>query len=258
MNWATQRRIIIGSIIALVFLALLAVTLIATLYETPSCTDNTKNQDEQGIDCGGSCAYLCAAQTQPPVTLFTRALSQVPGRTDVIAAVSNPNLTAAAKNVRYTITLFGESRTPVHTVSGMLDLPPAKSEGGNLFVFFPTAFTDTRAIASANLEIDAATIRWFRMETDPRIIPEVRSYTLSNEFTSPRIETTLTNPSPRPLTNIKVVASVYDGAGNVLGASQTVLPNIPAQGSAPAVFTWNAPFNASVTRVEIQPVIALP
>ncbi len=258
MNWATQRRIIIGSIIGLVFMALVAVTLIATLYETPSCTDNTKNQDEVGIDCGGSCAYLCTAQTQPPVTLFTRPLSQVQGRTDIIAAVANPNLTAAAKNVHYTITLFGESRTPVHTVSGTLDLPPAKSEGGNLLVFVPSAFTGSRPIVSANLEMDVETSKWFRMETDPRIIPEVGSHTLSNESTLPRVETTLENRSARALSNVKVVVSVFDGAGNVLAASQTIVPNIPAQGTAPAVFTWNAPFSESVARVEIQPVIALP
>jgi len=258
MNWAGQRRIIIVSIIALVGVVILAVTLIATLYESPSCTDKKQNQDEQGIDCGGSCAYLCTSATQPPVTLFTRAFSPFPGRTDIAAVVTNQNLTSAAKNVPYAITLYGAERTPVKVVSGTLDMPPAGSiEGGRFLVFVPSAFAGTERIASADLEVDASAIRWFRMEKDFRTVPRVGSYTLTNEFASPRITTTLENPIAKPLTNVKVVIGVYDAAGNMLAASQTIVPTIPAQGKAGAVFTWNAPFDGSVARVEIQPVIPL-
>lgn len=259
MNWATQRRTIIVIILGLIALAFLAVTLIATLHETPSCTDQTQNQEEAGIDCGGPCPYLCSAQVRPPITLFTRALSQVPGRTDVFAVVSNPNLAAAAKNVRYTVTLFDASREPLRSISGTLDLPSARSvEGGRILLFVPFASTGTEKITAADLSIDAASIKWFSMESDPRVVPTVGGYTLSNELTAPRLTVSLENESARPLTNIKVVASLFDAAGNVIAASQTVVPSIPEQGSGSAVFTWNAPFNAPATRVEVQPVVELP
>ncbi len=259
MNWATERRIVIMTILFLVVAALAAVTLIATLHDTPSCTDGVQNQDETGVDCGGSCAYLCFAAQQAPATIFTRALSETPGRTDVIAAVLNKNIFAAAKDVRYTLTLYGDDLAVLATREGVLDLPPAGSaEGGRVLVYVPALFSGTTRVKSANLAIDTASIRWFDLSEDSRIIPSVGNFTLTRETTAPRISVVLANPSTRTIANLKTLVAVYDAAGNVLAASQTVVTAIPPQGSAEAVFTWNEPFAAPVSRIEVVPLVPLP
>ncbi|HUQ30026.1 MAG TPA: hypothetical protein VM103_00705 [Candidatus Paceibacterota bacterium] len=259
MTWATQQRIIIISILLLVFGALAAVTLIATLHKTPSCTDGIQNQEEAGIDCGSPCAYLCTAQVQAPVTLFTRVLSPVPGRADVVALITNSNLYAAAKNVHYTVELYGSDHSLVKTVEGTMDLPPASGvEGGRFLVFIPSAAITTVPVTTANLTTDLSSVHWYTLTTDPRIVPDVGSYLLTNEAVAPRISAILSNPTARPLTGIKTFVAIYDAANNVLAASQTIVPSIPPQGSAQAPFTWNAPFAAPITRVDVVPVIPLP
>ena len=124
MSWAARRKLLITLIVGAVIVAFITVVLIATLAQTPSCTDGVQNQGEAGIDCGGPCPYLCTAQEQPPTILFTTALTNAAGRTDIVASIENKNVSAAAKSIPYTVTLYGAKQLILQTVSGMLDLPP--------------------------------------------------------------------------------------------------------------------------------------
>src|SRR3989344_2953978 len=99
MTWAGERRLIVLSILGAILVAFIVIILIATFYKSPTCTDGVRNQNEQGIDCGGSCSYLCTANEEPPTVLFTKAIPSGVGRLDVVALVENKNATAAAKDV---------------------------------------------------------------------------------------------------------------------------------------------------------------
>ncbi len=46
---------------------------------------------------------------------------------------------------------------------------------------------------------------------------------------------------------------MFDAMGTAIAASQTVIPELGPRGNTDVVFTWNAPFGASVGRVEILP-----
>src|SRR3989344_6201594 len=70
MSWAAGRRFIILCIVGAVVIAFLAAISIATFYKSPSCSDGKQNQDETGVDCGGSCAYLCKAKKPTPTVLL--------------------------------------------------------------------------------------------------------------------------------------------------------------------------------------------
>src|SRR5262245_15346669 len=60
MSWASGRRFsIIALIVGVIALVVAAVTFFS-MQKAPSCVDNLQNQDEEGVDCGGSCSYLCA------------------------------------------------------------------------------------------------------------------------------------------------------------------------------------------------------
>src|SRR3989344_5537994 len=124
MSWAARRRFAILLIIGAVAVAFLAILSISVFYKAPTCTDSRQNQNETGVDCGGPCAYLCTAEEYPPTVLFTKALQNGAGRTDVIAMVENKNADAAAKHVPYEIALYGVEQVLIQKVSGTLDLPP--------------------------------------------------------------------------------------------------------------------------------------
>ena len=254
MSWAARRRFFIllsiGGIIA-VFLAVVAV---ATFYKAPSCIDTVQNQDEEGIDCDGSCPYLCAARQQPPTVLFTKALTNGAGRTDIIALIENKNAGAAAKDIPYRGALYGTDRLLIQEVTGTLDLPP----GASVPVFIPGIVSGKQTIAGAFLSIDAFSPQWFRMASDPRIVPTVVTTKPGGTTAMPRFEAILTNSSAVTLTAVSAIILVRNDKGDVIAASSTVVPVIPAQGRATATFTWNAAFPSAPASIQVVPIIPLP
>jgi hypothetical protein len=255
MDWASQRRFTIVAIIIAVALVILAVTLTATLYAPPSCVDHKQNQDEFGIDCGGSCPYLCNVQEEPPSTPTPRLLRNSAGRTDLVASVQNRNNSAAAKNIPYVIKLYDADLSFVRSIEGTLDLPPRAT----VPIFIPGVAFGGRPGIHASLEIASTSAKWYTMTADPRILPKVAVKPPSGTIAAPRIEAVLSNQSLTTLSKVHVVALVHDGLnGNVIAASETVIPVIYPQAMATAVFTWNEPFSSSSVTVEVLPVIPLP
>ncbi len=253
MNWAARRRFIILLIVGAVAAAFFTVVLTATFYDTPSCTDGAQNQDETGIDCGGSCAYLCAAQLQPPTVLFTKSFQNNAGRTDIIASVENKNVSAAAKDVSYTITLYGAGQSLIQKVSGTFDLPP----GASTPIYVPGITSGKQMVTQAFLTIDSSSLRWFPMTASERRVPLVLNTIRGGTPDAPRIETMLSNPTITPFHNVKVVVLVHDARGEVIAASQTLISSIPAQGQAVATFTWNSAFSETPATIETVPIMPL-
>lgn len=254
MSWAARRRLVILLIIGAVIIAFLAIVLIATLAKAPSCTDGIQNQNETGVDCGGSCAYLCTAQVQPPTVLFTKALAYGGGRTDVIATVENKNATAAAKNVPYRITLYGKGQALIQEVTGMVDLPP----GTSVPIYVSQIASGKQAVTGVFLDIATSTLMWFSISAGERSVPVVSNTTQSGTVDAPRIQAILSNSTVIPYRNVQAIVMVRNKNGDIIAASSTVLPSIPAQGQSTATFTWNKAFPEMPAAIEVVPVIPLP
>lgn len=254
MNWAARRRFIILLIIGAIVVAFFATVLIATFSKTPTCSDNIQNQDETGVDCGGSCAYLCSEQQRPPTVLFTKAISNGKGRTDVVASIENVNASAAARNVPYTVMLYGARQAFVQEVTGTIDLPPFAT----IPIYIPGIPSGNQDVVRAFFSIDPASPQWFAMANDMRAKPVVSNTIMSGTASAPRIDATLTNGGVTALSNVRVIILVRDAQGEVMTASQTIVPAISAQGQATATFTWNTAFPNVPATIEVLPVIPLP
>lgn len=254
MSWAAQRRLFILLILGAVILAFVAVVAIAALYETPSCSDGVQNQGETGVDCGGSCAYLCTAAQEPPTVLFTQALSSAAGRVDIIASVENKNAGAAAKNIPYRISLFDARQTLIKEVSGTLDLPP----GATVPVFVPGVASGGQEVATAFLSIAPGAPKWYALAAGARSVPIVSSAKQGGTLSAPRVEAVLTNPTTSPINGVRAIVMVRGKEGNVIAASETLISSIPAEGQATAIFTWNEAFGDTPAAIEVAPIVPLP
>jgi hypothetical protein len=253
MSWAARRRFIILCIVGAVIIAFATVVFIVTFTKAPSCSDSVQNQGESGIDCGGPCPYLCSDEERAPTVLFTKALPNGAGRTDVVAQVENINTDAAAKQVPYTITLYGTGQVFVQEVTGTFDLPPSTS----VPVFIPGISSGNQRNVRAFLTIDPAQISWYRyVNTGAR--PIVVNTLLGGATSTPRIDAVISNRSVAPVANLQAIVLVHDDKGEVIAASRTVVPVIPAQGQATATFTWNSSFSSTPAKIEVLPVLSLP
>lgn len=227
---------------------LVAVTLVATLYKTPTCFDTKQNQGETGVDCGGPCNALCTAEEQAPVARFVRQLSPQPGRTDVIAYIDNKNANAAMAGAKFTITLYGADNMVIAKKDGTVDLPPHAS----VPVFIPGFYSGAQTVARAFIAFDTTSFAWHRFAGTLPTFP-ISDISISSQDAS-RVTATVTNTTATPFFRLPVIITVFDAADNAIAASQTLITSLPAMESAPVTFTWNAPFSAAPARVEIIPL----
>src|SRR3989344_9405269 len=126
--------------------------------------------------------------------------------------------TASAVAVSYKITIYGADHTVLKTGTGMFDLPASAT----VPIFFPFFFSGVASSSQAFLTIETDQIKWFSSQA--RSFLTVGSPTLLGTREAPRISATLTNPSTAVYANVKVIAVAFDGEGNVVAASQTVVP----------------------------------
>jgi hypothetical protein len=154
------------------------------------------------------------------------------------------------RDAAYTLTLFGPSGNTVATKSGLINLPP----GSTAPLFIPGVYFGSKQISQAFLTFDPASLTYFRSSSKP-IWPTPSHIQITNG-PMPRVTATITNPTAHPIYNETVVVTVFDNsqpAPNAVGASQTVVPILPAQGTASLVFTWNQPFVSPGVSAEILP-----
>ncbi len=243
MSWATQRRLIIISILSSIAVAIVAVFFITSLNHTSSCAGNGQNKEE---GCRGPLGMA-------PTVLFTKAIPNGVGRTDVIAEVENKNIAVAAKAVPYTISIYGSNNIFLRKVHGTIDLPPSST----IAIFVPGVASATHIVSSVFLSIDTP-VQWYRFTNDTRIIPVVSNTTRGGTTDNPIIHATFTNKDTTPLTNVRAIVMVRDTSGNIIAASKTILPTISGQGTAVATFTWNGSFVSTPATIEVVPIIPLP
>lgn len=252
MSWASRRQFIILFILGAVAVSFFVIISITVFYKSPSCSDGIQNQNEDGVDCGGVCSYLCTENVRPPTVLFTKVIPNIGGRTDVISLVENINANSAAKDVPYKITLYGSGKVFVQEVTGTVDIPPASI----VPVFVSGISSGNQKSVQAFLTIDPLSPKWFTKKAS-QIKPIVSNTAIGGTEEAPRIDAVITNSSLDTLSDMPVVVLVRDDSGEVIAASSTIVPLIRAQGQATATFTWNRAFIRPPAKVEVLPVLLL-
>jgi hypothetical protein len=250
MDWGNKRKRLIEIVSSGVAILLIGVLMFVFFYKGPTCVDGKQNGTETGIDCGGNCPYLCSNTETSLSVSFVRAVSPQPNRTDIISYISNPNANASVQQAAYTVSLYNRAGKQVSQKDGTLNLPP----GSTVPLYIPNSYEGSQYVSSAFLTFASSSIKWLRNSSQP-ILPTPSNIVIE-DGQYPKITATLTNPTAYAIQNETVIATVFDAKKNAIAASQTVV-NLPPQGSAPLVFTWNEPFPGNAVRVEILPALGM-
>ena len=108
--WAARRRL---SYILIIFAFLAVVAFLIYqkyYYQEPTCFDNVLNQNEEDIDCGGTCDKVCPFRATTPNIIWSRALQIAPGIYNLLAKVENPNFDFRMKGSYIFQSLFARQR----------------------------------------------------------------------------------------------------------------------------------------------------
>ncbi|MCX6752751.1 MAG: hypothetical protein NTW62_00145 [Candidatus Nomurabacteria bacterium] len=251
MTWALKRQIIYLLILLGIFAFIGYLFARPYINQAPTCTDGKQNGSETGIDCGGSCARACTIAVNPLNVLWARAFRVVPGRYNAVAYIQNQNKNSAIYKIHYKFHFADKDNLYIGAREGDTFVPP----GGNFAIFEPAIDVGNSVPVFTTFSFTETPV-WYQV-TDANIKELqilVGDITLTNEETSPVVQTSLQNNSLFTIPEIKTVIILYDKNHNAINASSTYLDSLAGKSKVPISFTWQEGFSDKVVAKEVVPM----
>lgn len=187
-----------------------------------SCTDGVRNQNEQGVDCGGSC-ISCEEKRVLPLDVFEqpRAFSLSSGRTVVMGQIANPNASFGVEEVSYQFVVRDSAGEIIERLPGATRLYP-----------FETRYITSFAVASPSAKIGEVSLevgkpRWRPAGEMPRPDVQVLSGATSTiEGGAIRVSGVVKNQGDVSAEKVRIIAVLVDHSGNDLFPAQTVVSGL--------------------------------
>lgn len=245
MSWAQRRKLLYIGGALIIFLVFVVLPIGWSFYKAPTCFDNTQNQDEQGIDCGGPCTLLCRSQYVPLNVLWSRFSKVNDGVYNALAYIENPNINAGANNLNYSFKLYDKEGVLLRERTGETFAPGNKI----IAVFEPDLQTGNLIPQRVEFSFTSQAV-WLKQESVATGLAVSQSV-VSREDTAPRLSSVITNKTTKPIKNIEAIAIIYNADGNTIAFSRTVIDSIPGQEAKTVYFNWPRPFPDVQSRTEI-------
>lgn len=247
MSWAQRRKATYIVSILFVFLSILAVILYFALNKTPTCFDSIKNQNEVGVDCGGSCVILCREQYINPVVIWGPRPVKIlgSGLYNFLTYLQNPNSGVGAYNVPYTFKVYDNKDLILFQKTGMVYIP----SNNNFVILEDNINLYDKVPARTTIEFTGNPV-WQKIESSEASITAV-SKTLLNEYTRPKLLVTMKNNTIKPIQNIEAIAILYDENNNAVAFSRTKIDVIDGNSAEDISFTWPEKFDKKIVRIDV-------
>lgn len=249
MDWAARKRAKYFIVISVIGIAVAAVFILPIINRPATCNDNKQNNTEAGVDCGGSCRYLCASQTSLPQILWTRALPSASKRVALVTYLKNQNKTAGVQAAKYKFTVYDSKGKVIAIKEGETQIPA----NGNIAIFAGPIDIGERKVQSTLFEW--TTPLYFSSISEKAIISNIETVDTKLELssTTTSLKATLRNTTRLAYSKTPVVAILYDNDDNALLASRTILDELVSEDKAEVFFSWNILPIKDIARIEILP-----
>ncbi len=249
MSWQFKRQLLFLGLFAL-FLLAIAGSLYYASRPAPSCFDKIKNQDETGVDCGGSqCAVCLDENPKDLIVLWTRFFEVRPGVYDVAALVENPNVLSGVKSLPYQFKLMDADNSTI--VSRKANAYVLADER---FLIFEPGLVVGGVQKPKRVTFDIKDFEWVpsRHQDPPlRIVHTERMF----EGDRPRFTLTLKNETIFDVKGIDVSAVVSDTEGNAVAVAASRVDKVADSAEEEVVFTWPFPFPQNRTVMQVEPFV---
>lgn len=245
LSWSLRRRIIYLAIV-LVALGIVAASLYLFFQPVPSCGDGKRNQDELGVDCGGSCPKVCPSEILPLKPVWSRLFKVAANKYDIAALVKNPNLNHGAQSVNYAFRIWDKNNLLINITRGEAFLNPKE----DLVLFVSRADVGKHEPSRIALELDLSPV-WQKIDREPpKLVISGKRFT--NEPT-PRLSALVQNDSLTPLKDVQFFAVISDQEQNAIAVSSTLVDELLPGATRDLVFTWPEPFSQAAAFVDVSP-----
>ena len=250
MSWATRRRASYGFGVFLFFLITIGGPIAYWYLTIPAtCHDGKQNQGETSPDHGGPCLILDESSLSPAPILWSRSFAVRDGSFNSVAYIQNSNDNAGVRKVDYRFALYDTNNVLVAERTGSTFIMP-----GSITPVFESGIQTGNRIAVRTYFIFTSTPVWERMQDRSRIVL-INDKEILDTATAPRLTATAFNSSVVDMTNVLLIATVFDQAGNAFATSQTKIPKLHGGEKQSVTFTWPDPFTVAVGRIDIIPLV---
>ena len=219
------------------------------LRPSPSCFDGIQNQGEQGVDCGGPCARVCASVNVQSIDVLgsVRVFSPLPGSASVLAELENANASSGAEIFDYTVTLYGpDGSTTVATVDGSSFIYPDETK----YLILPNEAVSS-TIGGASISLSG--VQWVAASE----MGQPPQFSFSNITTAPApnnfmtVSGNITNLDASSFGTVLIGAIFKDAAGTPVGASQTEVNSLAPGGTLPFSISYPLMPNENVGATQL-------
>lgn len=219
MAYRTRKQITIAIIYFLIFGGLGAAIYYGFLKPVPTCSDNIKNQDEEGIDCGGSVCAPCYDFSNIEV-IWAKTVSTETGFYDLAAKIKNPNPNDGLPLLQYHFQLKNSNGQVIGTKSGTTFILPNISK-----YVVETNVASAEPVTSVDLTFDKLTKDdWQKLKDyqSPDIYVKDKGFTIS-QTPSYLAQATgvVQNDTDFGFDRVSIDVILFDSNKNVVGISQT-------------------------------------
>ncbi|GIW65698.1 MAG: hypothetical protein KatS3mg094_217 [Candidatus Parcubacteria bacterium] len=209
MNRRLKKQIIYA-IIILSLMTILVVGLWFIFRPAPSCFDNKKNGQEEGIDCGGPC-LPCEIVNLNLRVEKPRTIIYPDNTLDIITIIKNPSDKYGLRKFNYKFILKGDNNIKAE-LSGESFIMPLQTK-------YLTAVNIKKPdfnIISADIEINFDKKDWLIIDQN-----ETKIEMLNYEIKDNKLLAEIINNDTIPYNDLEINFLVYDILGNIIGVLKT-------------------------------------
>jgi uncharacterized protein YegL len=234
--WAFKRRLNIILLILATVLCFGIIPYYLSHREVPTCFDGKQNQNEEGIDCGGGCALVCKGKAKDLKVLWTKIDEIRPGVSEVAFAIENSNVIVGAKNIPYTVTLYGARGEQLEERHGTTFAGPNEA-----FLIYEGNIKTKEGQVLESAELSFGEFAWVTTSKQDNLFT-VEDKRLEFVDTRPKLSAVVHSESPFLQEHVEVDAIISDDVGEVIGYGKTYIESLPPHETRGVTFSWTKPF----------------
>jgi hypothetical protein len=204
----------------------------------PTCFDNKKNQDEEGIDCGGICKTCSPAQTLNIISQVFIPTTE--NNYDLVAKIKNPNDDQGADIINYEFSLYDSANQLIGIRTGKTYILPQETK----YIVEQKFYTD-KTIAKTEFKFNDISWKKLSQINDLELRINNAEYQILEDGSNLLVGA-IENKTSYDLDTIKVVGVLLDENKNIIAAGETSMNTVLKDESRGFEIFWPYPIAIQV------------
>ncbi len=216
-----------------------------TSFGSSTCFNNKWDIDEEGVDCGGSCADCLAEPVPPGVLNFKQIGTEIiplsNNNYDVVAEIENPNEYWGAESLNYRILLYDDKNNLVASAEGKNFIMP----GTRQHKYIVKHLEELEGLpASAKVALTKIVWKEFPSSLPKPDFPIYYKKISGNQNANTPIiiEGEVRNSSINGFNKVNISVIVRGEKGNIIGAASTDMSTLKSEEKRRFSVAWEEPF----------------